>query len=182
MIRHPFQAVSTLWRARIFVPLLSATFIVMFVLNVTGAALRNEVAPQGIVSWELAGNLSNAWAILASWDAAARVSAAFNLGLDFLFLALYSTTIAFACVWLASSLPWPVLARIGVILAWGQWGAAALDAVENVALSIMLLDMPATPWPQTAWGCAVLKFGIVFLGLIYVVLGVAAHFWNRWAN
>src|SRR5207245_11764260 len=103
-----------------------------------------------------AGDLATARQIIGSWDEPAREHALLGLGLDFLFLALYSTTIGLACVWAAGVLRtrrWP-LAAVGLSLAWGQWRAAALDAMENVALIILLLRATSDPWPRIAWWCA----------------------------
>src|SRR5437899_2321809 len=80
-------------------------------------------APLGIISFELAGDLATARQMIGSWDEPAREHALLGLGLDFLFLALYSTTIGLACVWAAGvfrTRRWP-LAAVGLSLAWGQW-------------------------------------------------------------
>ena len=58
-----------------------------------------------------------------------------------------------------------------LFLAWGQWLAALLDAIENGALLTMLLDVPAQPWPVVAWWCAIAKFALVLLGLLFVLVG-----------
>ena len=172
-MRHPFESAPIGKRRVIFVPLFILTVIVMVVLNVVDAPLNTEAAPQGIVSFELAGNVSTAQAILDSWDAQARVHAGFSLGFDFLFLGLYSTAIAYACAWVSSALgdSRRFLASLGLLLAWGQWLAALLDGVENTALWIILTNGPSVPWPQVAWWCAAVKFTLVTLGLLYVTLG-----------
>jgi hypothetical protein len=172
-MQHPFESAPVGKRRAVFVPLFILTLVVMVVLNGVGALLNTEVAPLGIVSFEFAGNVSTAQAILDSWDLQARVHAGFSLGSDFLFLVLYSTTIGYACAWVASGLrdgAWP-LAWFGILLAWGQWLAALLDGVENTALWIILTNGPSVPWPQIAWWCAAVKFTLVLLGLVYVMLG-----------
>src|SRR5258708_545445 len=58
----------------------------------------------------------------------ARAEGSVNLGLDYLFLILYSTTLAFACIWAAGQLPPGPWVNAGVWLAWGQWTAALFDA------------------------------------------------------
>lgn len=175
-MRHPFEKTSADNRWAVFLPLLLLTLIVMAVLNVIGIPLNTEAAPQGIISYELAGNVPTAQAILDSWDSRARVHAGFSLGFDFLFLALYSITIAYACVWVAHS--WrdsrrkpAFMASLGLLLAWGQWLAGFLDGVENTALWIVLSKGAASPWPQIARWCAVVKFALVILGIVYALLG-----------
>jgi hypothetical protein len=172
-MRHPFEALGADERKPIFLSLTALTLIVMGVLNATGDPLKTPAAPQGIVSFELAGDGPSAQAILDSWDCQARAHAGFSLGFDFVFMLLYSSTIGLACVWAARVLPgrYRPLVAVGLMLAWGQWLAALLDMVENVALLVILLDSPGAPWPQIARWCAVPKFALVFLGLGYVALG-----------
>src|SRR2546422_3910151 len=173
---HPFEALPAGRRARVFLPLLAATLVVWAAAAVIDRPLETPAAPLGIISFELAGDLATARQMIASWDEPAREHALLGLGLDFLFLALYSTTIGLACVWAAGVLRtrrWP-LAAVGLPLAWGQWLAAALDAMENVALIILLLRATTDPWPRIAWWCAAPKFGLVVAGLLYAAYGAAA--------
>ncbi len=172
-MRHPLATTSAAKGWTLFVPLLVLTLVVMAVLQVTGTHLKTEAAPQGIVSFELAGDVPTAQEILDSWDVRAHSHAGFSLGFDFLFLVLYSTTIAYACVWLPGAFrdTWRLLASAGLLLAWGQWLAALLDAVENAALLVILLDTPAAPWPQIARWCAICKFALILLGLLYALVG-----------
>jgi hypothetical protein len=161
--------------ARLFVALLVLTLGVAGALRSLDDALRTADAPNGIVSFELAGSAERAGRILASWNEDARVRAAFGLGLDFLFLVLYSTTIAWACLWAAKQLRGAgPLAALGVPLAWGQWCAALLDAVENVALWALLVGPVTAPWPRLAQVCAIPKFALVFAGLLYAAIGAGA--------
>jgi hypothetical protein len=171
---HPLESIQASQRRPFFALCLILTLIVIVGMQVVSGPLETAAAPSGIVSYELAGDVAAAQAILDSWDAGVRVRVGFNLGLDYLFLALYSTAIACACAWIAGALRGRVrpLALMGLTLGWGQWLAALLDAVENGALLTMLLDVPAQPWPAVAWWSAVLKFALVLLGLIYTIVGV----------
>ena len=172
-MQHPFESGPVGKRRAIFAPLFILTVVVMVVLNGVGALLSTEAAPLGIISFEFAGDVPTAQAILDSWNLQARVHAGFSLGFDFLFLVLYSTTIGYACAWVASELRDSArpLASFGLSLAWGQWLAALLDGVENTALWIILTNGPSVPWPQIAWWCAAVKFTLVLLGLVYAILG-----------
>jgi hypothetical protein len=173
---HPLQAVPAARRRRVFGMLLVATAASAAILSALDAPLRTEASPWGIVSFELAGGVERAGSMIESWDERARLYAAFGLGFDFLFLVLYSTTLAFACVWGARVFVrrgWP-LAGLGAGLAWGQWGAAGLDALENAALWRLLVGPVAAPWPELACWCATLKFALVAAGLLYAAAAVAA--------
>ncbi|MFQ5811953.1 MAG: hypothetical protein ACE5I2_01990 [Anaerolineae bacterium] len=171
--RHPFNWLSTSGQKRTFIVLLALTLAVMVSLNALGGPLNTGVAPLGIVSFELAGELSLAQSMVDSWGQAGQVYAGLNLGLDYVFLIAYSSSIALGCVLLARSLSRRVafLSFAGVILAWAQFGAALLDAVENYALIRVLLGSQQASWPAVARWCAIPKFLIVAAGLVYVGVG-----------
>ncbi len=180
-MHHPLQSIPPSRRKALFWGMLVATLLWMALMQVVSAPLITPDAPQGIVSFELAGSLGKAKWILASWDAHARLYAAFGLGIDYIFMLLYSTTIGLACLWAGDvlhAMRWP-LSGLGVGLAWGQWLAAALDALENVALAILLLQGLAHGWPELARLCAVLKFALIISGLVYAFGGLAAYLFQR---
>ena len=191
--RHPFDWLSTSEQKRAFMALLALTLVVMVSLNALGGPLNTEVAPAGIVSYELAGELSLAQSMVESWGQTGQVYAGLNLGLDYLFLVAYSSSIALGCVLVARSLnksdaarpgspdpgrkrgfgnPLRAISGVGVPLAWAQFGAALLDSVENYALIQVLLGSQQASWPAVARWCAIPKFSIVAAGLIYVSVGV----------
>ena len=174
-MRHPLQQLPEGERLRAFVPLLALTLGVMTVLNFVDLPLRNVAAPWGVVSFEFAGSVEKARAILDSWDGTARMRATFGLGFDHLFIFAYSLTIALGCVGTSGLLRKhrPVIARAGLPLAWGAWMAGVLDMTENASLFTMLLNNPTSPWPQVAWWAAAVKFLLVLAGIVYMVLGAA---------
>ena len=180
-ILHPLENIPRSSQKLWFVLLLIITLLVMIVLNIIGIPLKTEVAPQGIVSFELAGDLPTAQTIMNSWDQKARIHAGLSLGFDYLFMVLYSTTITLACVMVARHLrlQWQVFALIGLALAWGQWLAAILDGVENYALFLLLVGSDDSLWPAVAWWCATVKFFIVILGILYSLVGTSIRFLKR---
>ena len=174
---HPFSSLPSENIKRIFWSFFFITILLMVCLNVVGSPLTTKVAPYGIISFELAGNVTRANQILASWDHNAQLHAAFSLGFDYVFLLAYSTTIGLACVWTARILhdrDWP-LEKMGIPLAWGQWLAAVLDAIENIALLVMLFGNVTNPLPQIAFWCAAVKFILVFLGIVYAIFGLVVR-------
>ncbi|HJK91329.1 MAG TPA: hypothetical protein RMH85_07440 [Polyangiaceae bacterium LLY-WYZ-15_(1-7)] len=152
-----------------------------------GLPLHTEVAPAGIVSFELARTPGQAIAIVQSWDEAARARAAIHLSVDYAFLLAYAA-------WLWAALRGLALrfeargeagargARWSRRLAASMWLAAGLDAVENAALGIILaggfdpedpeglLSIDAS-WPALAFTCAVFKFALVALALGVLIWG-----------
>ena len=104
---HPFQWVPETAQKRVFVVLFVFTLAVMAAMQVLGGPLKTQAAPAGIVSFELAGGLEKARAMVASWGPRERVYAGLNLGLDFLFLVAYSSGIGLGCVLVAQGLAKP---------------------------------------------------------------------------
>ena len=175
---HPLQAIPPAQWLRVFLPLLAMAGVLMVALTAINAPLATAAAPRGMVSFELAGSVAEVRRILASWDETARISAAFSLGLDYVFLALYPTTIALACLraarpFAAGGSRLAALAPLAVWLAWGQWLAGLLDAIENAALYRVLLGPVTEPWPAVARACALPKFALVLAGLFYAAAGAA---------
>jgi hypothetical protein len=155
--------------------------LILFLLAVTlltglrslDQSLIANAAPKGIVSFELAGNIKQVNQILEEWGPEGRVYAALSLGLDYLFLIVYALFISLACVLIARyfTLKITFLATGGFVLGWGQFFAATLDAIENLALIRLLLDSQRESWPVIARWCAIVKFGIVGAGLAYILIG-----------
>lgn len=168
------EAIFSQQHKRYFWIALGLSLVLMALLNLVGAPLISAPAPYGIVSFELAGSPSQAQAMLEAWDERARLAGAFSLGLDYVFMPAYAAAIGLGCLWAADSLrhrQWPV-AWLGVSLAWLQWAAALCDGVENLCLLKILLDVPVSPWPEIARWCALIKFGLIFAGLVYAFLGL----------
>ena len=172
-MRHPFQAISPDRIGKVLIPLILLTLTFMITLNWLSAPLSNPSTPNGIISFELAGEVDAARTILASWDAETQLIAALSLGLDYLFLVVYSTAIGMGCIWTTSAFSpnGALLMTTGVLLAWGQWFAALFDGFENAALLNMLLGDLQSPWPQVARIFAITKFTLIALSLIYVMIG-----------
>jgi hypothetical protein len=165
--------------------MLAFTLALMLVMNGIGQPLNDpQAAPLGIISYELAGSPPQAETILNAWDASARQHAALSLGLDYLFMVAYAVTIALGCVWAARSLGAPGMRiyRLGILLAWGQGIAGLADATENVALITQLFRTPASPWPEIAQVCTLVKFGLILLGMIYAFFAAILRLATRRAQ
>ncbi len=103
-MHHPLEFIPHSKRKPIFWSLFALTLAMMAILQVVNIPLITPAAPQGIISFELAGSYGTVKWMLASWDASAQKYLAFSLGLDYLFMLLYSTTIALACLWAGEAL------------------------------------------------------------------------------
>ena len=163
---HPLNSIPQGKRLATFLLLLVATVALSVILRVIGPSTPN------IVDFELAGSIGRASSIINAWDIAAQLRASFGLGLDYLFMPVYSTTIALACLWGAGVLPGRKLRALGMLFAWGLWLAAVFDVIENLALLVMLFGTVEAPYPQMACICATCKFSLIILGLVYIVTAV----------
>lgn len=170
----PFDNFSHSVRKRALIAALVLTAILLITLRSLDQPLKTHVAPLGIVSYELAKNYDQSRQILKSWDATARIRAALSLGLDYLFLIVYALFISLACIQVARGLQGhiPFFARLAPALVWAQFFAAFLDAVENWALIQLLLNSSRHWLPLLARWCAVIKFGIVGVGLLFIFSGI----------
>ena len=123
-------------------------------------ALVNDVATNGIVSFELARTLERSDAILRSWSPDARATALLIQGFDYLYLLLYPAWLSLAAGRLGVRLggAWR---PAGAVTAWLVLLAAPLDAVENYALIEQLLHGADAWHAGLAWGCAVPKFALI---------------------
>jgi len=167
---HPLGFLSLESRKPLFFALLLWTLGLFAVFQVLNAPLTTTAAPEGIVSFELAGSPSKSAAILASWDESARLFAAFGLGLDYLFMPSYALTLSLGTL-LAAGRRRGWLNALGALAGWGALAAALFDAVENFALWKILLGALTSPWPELTAVCAQAKFGLLLLGLLYALAG-----------
>ena len=151
----------------------------MLGMMVLDRALKTPEAPAGIISFELVGTLAGAESIIGSWDEPARIQAGVSLGLDFFFLVAYAVTLAGACRWVAVRLASHRLQGLGTVLAWGAWGAALLDTIENLALIQLLIGRGEAWHPVLAAFCAWPKFGLASGALLYIFTGAAMIFLAR---
>ena len=122
-MRHPLEAIPADKRARVFIPLLIATLLITFAFRFIGPATPT------IVDFELAGTVTKATDIITTWTPLERIHAGFSLGFDYLYMPIYSTTIALVCVWAVTVLRSGAWRSIGLALAWGLWLAALFDAL-----------------------------------------------------
>jgi hypothetical protein len=179
-MKHPLDFIPDRLRKPLFLALLIWTLGLFAVMQGLNQPLITDASPMGIVSFELAGTPERAFQIMVSWADPASVQslinrsmlyAAFGLGFDYLFMPSYALTIALG-VLLARGRHKNWLAALGAWLGWGSLVAALFDAVENLALFKTLLYWQTdTPWPQVAFWCASLKFGLIGLGIGYALLG-----------
>lgn len=178
--RHPFRWLAETKQPRAFAVLVPFTLALAAIMLFLDRPLRTPIASQGIVSYELAGTLPRAREILTSWGERGRLYAGVGLGLDYLYLLTYSGTLALGC-WLVvrRRAEQSRLRRLGILLAWAMFAAAACDAIENFGLIRTLLGSANALWPALARVCALVKFALVGVGLGFVLVGGLANWLTR---
>lgn len=169
---NPFGWLSPVAQKRAFIVLFILGLIVQYAWSALDAPLKNDVAPKGMLSFEVAGTMTKAQSIVASWDHAAQVSAGANLGLDYLFLFVYGGMIGLGCVLVMRAFSdWSWFARLGLLLAWGQIVALSFDAIENFALLRLLMGASENWLPVLARWCGLPKKILYAAGMFYVLIG-----------
>jgi hypothetical protein len=167
-MKHPLEFVSAPYRKRFFFTFLFLTLILFAVFRVLDQPLRTPAAPNGIVSFELARTPVAAERMISSWSETGKTFASFGLGIDYLFMPLYSFALAFGTL-LAAGKHSGWLKSLGAAAGWGAFVAALFDAVENFALFQILLGAYPSSYPAIAAFCATVKFGLLLAGLAYAL-------------
>ncbi len=150
------------------------TLLLAAALKLLDRPLTTAAAPLGIVSLELAGSIEQTRGVLDSWDTGAKISAALSLGIDFLFLVLYTLFLALAVFLLARGFETarPRFYALGLLLTRLLFLAGLLDALENLALIGLLTGMHREMLPLLAFYSATLKFTLILAGLLYLTAGL----------
>ena len=142
--------------------------------------IEEEVAPQGLLSLQLAPAPAIAFDIVRRWSPEQRDRARLSLYLDFLLIFAYGFGLRGACRTAAANFS-PRARRFTLrVVAPLQVAAAALDTAENVFQLAMLYGfehgMPGLMWVSVPTAlCAALKWAFVFGGVATAVAGAVAR-------
>ena len=151
--------------------LFGGLLIVMFAIKSFDRTLKNDSCPNGIVSFELTKNLNTSEAITNSWDSTAKTDAGLGLGIDFLFLLLYSGFIGMA-IYILNEKLWKqkkIIYRTGKLFVVLIFLAALLDSIENIALIRLLKGHLEQIWVSIAFYAATIKFTFVGISILYLM-------------
>jgi hypothetical protein len=129
-------------------------------------------SPNGIVSFELAKESNVSAEIINSWTETAKAAAGLSLGFDFLFLLIYASFISLLIIRINESFfyneNFKIIEKVMVTL---PFLAAFFDIIENVALIKLLLGDIQNKWSLIASYSAMIKFGLLFILIVYILLG-----------
>jgi hypothetical protein len=133
--------------------------------------------PGGIFALEFAWSGERAREILAAWQGLEAVVQR-QTRWDYLFLLCYPPSLALACAMLADAQANPV-PMIGAFVAWAVLAAVPLDALENLAMLVMVERGASEALAKLATCCAGLKFTLLLAAVGYLLVAGAASLVQR---
>lgn len=173
-MKHPYECISATRRRLLYWLCLFGTLAVAGVLGNLAQGFAQQVGNAGesydILAFEFAHTPDTARRIVEVWGEAGVAAAQRQTWFDFVFLLLYPNAIALgilAVIAGTGAQGW--VATAGRSLAWAQWLAGFLDAVENAMLLRILSGEFGSPGPEVAFYCATIKFVIVVAGILYLL-------------
>lgn len=172
-MKHPYESLSPLLLRRLYWTSIGLTLAIAAVLQGLVAGFTGntpgEPAAYNIIHFEFAGTLDQAQVIMSSWgpENCDRVIA--QIYVDYAFLLAYPQAIALGILAVLRNTRNHRLLVGGRLLAWLQWLAGLLDAVENAALIALLKGNTAAWLAPLAWWSAAPKFAIVLAGIVFVL-------------
>lgn len=179
-MKHPLEPIPASRRKTLFWLFFALALAILSIFQALDASLKTRAAPAGILTFEFARNAQQAGQIISSWSLPARLNAAFGLGLDYLFMPVYALAFGLAILWAARQWQAETWQRLGIFLGWGVWLAAACDALENVGLFLALNGYGNNTTVAIVYTLVNIKFGLLLLGLVYALLGLAGLMINAW--
>lgn len=150
-------------------------------LSTIDVFIKNEITPLGIVSFEFISSLSNVNAAMQLWGEKGQAAVGFSLGLDYLYILVYSVLFIY-CLRNTSEKLFQhnaAFAKVAAVLAVVFPVAACCDAIENFGLLKLLLGSQNELWVVVAYYCAAIKFCIIAISLVCIVVGQLYAFIKR---
>ena len=132
--------------------------VLLFALLMVNQPLQTASAPQGIVSYQLAGTADQAHAIFRSWGSEGVAWAKVSLWLDFLFIPAYMLALIHLTRHFTRDRP-GIRERVGA-----RWVRA-----ENILL-LNNFNPPTDEMSLSATLCALIKFTALTLGIAGLVI------------
>jgi hypothetical protein len=161
-----------------FLLISTGTFLMIIVMQQTGASLKTKDTPNGILDLEFANSKPKAVAVIDAWgktEATDNIKAAkLNTELDFIFLLFYSIFLHQACRSIAG-LYKGIISNAGLIVATGAIAAGVLDILENIGMLLTLHGYINSTVTLLTFCCSVTKWLLVLSALVYFLVGGGAY-------
>jgi hypothetical protein len=159
------------------------TIVMMVVMAKTGAPLKTDATPLGILDLEFAYNTTKTEAILKAWDwestsvptgSISKIDIAeINTYFDFLFLFFYAGFLFLACKKIAAKTTGS-FSKAGYMIAKGALYAGGLDIIENAGMLLTLSSQGSAATPFTTTVVSVIKWALAIIAVLYVLIGLLA--------
>lgn len=158
-------------------------FIIMFGVGALGLPAMGQMGTRvSIFDLQFMRTSANAVEKVALLGPSGVDAAQMTHYLDLLYLFTYAVALSAACVVVAARAAdrgRTQLAALGPRIAWLAVAAAALDAVEDVAILLVLDGQTGQPWPAIAFGSSVVKFALLAVVIVYLIAGLVATLGRR---
>jgi hypothetical protein len=163
--------------------LVGGTFIMIYIMAVTGKSLKTPATPMGIVNLELAYNMAKTRTVLDAWsdgftDARNIHAAIKNTWLDFVFLFFYALFLFYACKTISESYT-GFTAMLGRLMAAGALNAGLFDIAENAGMLVTLNGFPSASISLFTTVCSVIKWVLALSALAYVLLAGPLYIYKK---
>jgi len=164
---------------------LIGTLVMMIVMSRTGAPLKTSATPNGILNLEFAYDTTRVNAIITAWSSTPGVdtidAAKKNTYLDFIFIFFYALFLYLASMKLNEKFGGK-FGKAGKWIGRGALLAGGLDVLENAGMLVSLSGHTSDPVVLFTVICAVLKWLLAVVAVLYVLTGVVALARTRLIN
>jgi hypothetical protein len=161
------RSVSQYRVRRWFLVLLLANALFIFF---AGLYLRPLTSGE-IVKFELAKEAPVAEAIIQDWTSAGKYEKAVqSIYIDFLFIVLYSSGLAVACIFLSRLTRHEILVKTGYFISYLVIAAGICDVIENIALLKSLYGTVRKWNTILAYDMAATKFSLLILSVLFIAI------------
>ncbi len=147
--------------------------VVIVLMRLQGAGLTGPNTPRGILDLEFANSPARLTKVLAAWE---QATVTCNIWIDFLFIPTYVLLLSLSVAAVAAKRNKGLLRSAGTLLQRAAFVAGILDISENL---LMLQSIAGNYTPDSLWltyYCAIIKFGIVFCILFYLLISIPIIF------
>jgi len=159
-----------------------ATLLMMIVMQKTGASLKTNATPHGILDLEFANNTDKATAVINAWgktDGSDIIQAAkLNTELDFIFLLCYSVFLHHGCK-SVSRLYKGVMSSAGLLIANGAITAGVFDIMENIGMLLTLHGYINSIVTMLTFSFSIVKWILALCALIYFSVGCILYLFGK---
>lgn len=151
------------------------SLIMIVILRWQGKELVTALTPAGILALEFANTPEKLASILAIWN---KETVQNNILIDFLFVIAYTWFFILGVAKSTSQWTHPFMRQFGATGIRMAFLAGILDIVENILMLQSIHGHYSLSSLQLTWYCAVIKFGIVILLLLFIIVTAVSRLFN----